>query len=99
MTNISKESPRTPKGRPRLDVRLQARTGVRLEHHVLEAMTKGRSPAQIAASLGISIDTLRRSLRRAGFRIQCQYGLVPIVDASRPGQSPDRPDSSVAGAG
>jgi hypothetical protein len=76
---------------------IERRRNITLELYVMGGLARGRSQAQIAASLGIAINTLRRHLRKRGYRIVCEYRLVP-TDASRPGQSPERPDAGVAGA-
>ena len=52
-------------------------------------MSRGRSLAQIAASLGICVSTLRSHLRMRGYRVQGAYRLIVIPDQGR--SQADRP--------
>ncbi len=84
-------------GRPSRLAQIEEHLGVLIEHHVLEQMAKGRTAEQIAACLKVNPRTLRRWLRKRGYRIHCSCRLVPI-DPAHPGQSPGSPRADVAGA-
>jgi len=66
------------RGRPSKVAAIEEAMGVRLEHHVMQEMSKRRTSRQIAAALKISEHTMRRHLRRRGYRIECQSRLMPI---------------------
>ena len=74
------------RGRPRVVPRIEARLGVLVEHVVLEQMARGRTLGQIAADLGVSAATIRRHLRRRGYRIECETRCVAIGSPPRPGR-------------
>jgi len=75
------------RGRPRTVPQIEGRMGIRLEHYVMDQMAAGRTSRQIAAALKISIDTIKRHLRRRGYRIECNTKLVLIERPPRPGRS------------
>jgi len=74
-------------GRPRTVPQIEERMGIKLEHHVMDRMSAGRTSRQIAAELGLSVYTIRRHLRRRGYRIECNTKLVLIERPPRPGRS------------
>jgi hypothetical protein len=71
---------------------IERRRNVSLELYVVRGLARGRTQAQLASSLGIGTNTLRRHLRKRGYLIRCEYRLLPI-DAPHPGQSPAGPDA------
>ena len=74
-------------GRPRTVPQIEERMGIKLEHHVMDRMSAGRTSRQSAAELGLSVYTIRRHLRRRGYRIECNTKLVLIERPPRPGRS------------
>ncbi len=71
-------------GRPRTVPRMEQRMGMKLEHYVMDQMAAGRTSRQIAAALGLSVYTIKRHLRRRGYRIECNTTLVLIERPPRP---------------
>ncbi|MGD0113346.1 MAG: hypothetical protein ABSD48_15915 [Armatimonadota bacterium] len=66
-------------GRPKSLGPVERRLGIRIEQHAIIATVEGRTARQIAAGLGIHVDTLRRWLRERGYRVECSCHLVRIV--------------------
>ena len=77
------------KGRPERVPQIEEMLGLPLEHYMMQEMAKRRSTKQICASLKIHPDTVRKHLRKKGWRIYCDCKLVPIEsDQLHPGQGP-----------
>ena len=82
----SDDGVRSRRGRPSKIPGAEARIGIPLEHYVMSAMAHGQTSRQIAAALRITMYTLRRALRKRGYRVQSDYKLVQITQPLRPGR-------------
>ncbi len=86
------------RGRPRRVPEIERGLGKTLLQHIMEQMTAGASLRAIGDDLGVSYDTLRRYLRKKGYKVICETRLVltspPRAErsvAARSGCAPRRP--------